>query len=562
MMNLNPITAIKSFLTRGDTTALVEYDGLRMISIDDLPSHQASAGLAGSNDCWFDGDKFIGGFGATKNFTTDYWTLRARSWQLFTENLYARGIIRRLITNEINTGLTLEATPVAELLGLDDDTLSDWSDAIEARHAIWASNKEQCDYRHQLTLGGLQRAARCMALVSGDVLVIMRHSPNNLPQIQLIDGAQIQSPLQEDLNLKKGHQIVHGVELDQQRRQVAYWFVNDNDQFERIAATGSRSNRKQAWLQYGTDRRLDDVRGMPILALILQSLKEIDRYRDAEQRAAVVNATMAMFIKKGSAGPSSNVKGRMANSSLSVETTESTPRKFNFNSLSPGIVLDQLAEGEEPVSFNSQRPNVNFGAFESAMVSGMAWALELPPEVLKLEFQNSFSASRMASSELKLYLDKARGEFADDFTKPVYVEWLLNEALMRRIPFAQEILIAWRDRNDFYQFGAWVQSDFAGAIKPSVDRLKEVRAYVEQIENGLITRDRATKELNNLKFTRIAKQLKKENQLMVDARSSLLEQQQQDPAGAAAVKQSIKTAVDALEDTVLELVDNRLEEQQ
>ena len=47
----------------------------------------------------------------------DYWTLRARSSQLFNENLYARGLLRRLITNEINTGLTPECCPDEEIIG-------------------------------------------------------------------------------------------------------------------------------------------------------------------------------------------------------------------------------------------------------------------------------------------------------------------------------------------------------------------------------------------------------------------------------------------------------------
>lgn len=51
----------------------------------------------------FNGEKFPGGFGITNIFTTDYWTLRVRSEQLFKDNLYAKGLIRRLITNEISS---------------------------------------------------------------------------------------------------------------------------------------------------------------------------------------------------------------------------------------------------------------------------------------------------------------------------------------------------------------------------------------------------------------------------------------------------------------------------
>ena len=79
----------------------------------------------------FTGDKFYSGFGPTNWYLTDYWTLRARSRQLFQDNLYARGIIRRYVTNIINTGLTLESNPEEALLGFEPDALVDWSEKQE-----------------------------------------------------------------------------------------------------------------------------------------------------------------------------------------------------------------------------------------------------------------------------------------------------------------------------------------------------------------------------------------------------------------------------------------------
>jgi len=77
----------------------------------------------------FNGDKFFGGFGRTKEFEfVDYWELRRRSVQLFTENIYARGVIKRLLTNIINKGLDLEATPVGEILNEEDEFINEWSE--------------------------------------------------------------------------------------------------------------------------------------------------------------------------------------------------------------------------------------------------------------------------------------------------------------------------------------------------------------------------------------------------------------------------------------------------
>ena len=80
------------------------------------------------NTAWMNGDKFDGGFGDTQLLDFDYWTLRERSTQLYNENLYAQGIINCLVTNIINSGLILEATPIDEILEKGDDFLNDWSD--------------------------------------------------------------------------------------------------------------------------------------------------------------------------------------------------------------------------------------------------------------------------------------------------------------------------------------------------------------------------------------------------------------------------------------------------
>lgn len=472
-----------------------------------------------------DGNKFPGGFGPTQLLTTDYWTLRARSAQLFETNLYARGIIRRLVTNEINTGLHLEATPEEAILGFEEDALTDWSETVENRFHLWEKNPHLCDHFERCTFGSLQAQARMEALISGDVLVVLRQDRRTmLPRIQLIRGSAVRSPLNQ--KPRRGHRIRHGVELDAQDRQVAYWVVQKDRTWKRMPAVGEKSGRRLAWLIYGTEKRLDDVRGKPILSLVLQSLHEIDRYRDSVQRKAVINSMLAMFIKKTQDKPGTLpiTGGAMRKGTVTTQEAGETPRSYNVAELIPGLVLDELQAGEEPHAFPSHGTDEKLGDFEEAIIQAVAWANETPPEILRLAFSNNYSASQAAINEFKIYLNRVRTFFGEEFCQPIYVDWLISEVLARRI-VAERFLEAWRDRGLYDVFAAWISADWAGHIKPSTDIFKQARGYKLLIDEGLITRDRAARELTSTKYSKNAKKLRRENEALAAAREPVAEEQ-------------------------------------
>lgn len=492
-------------------------------AVSKVPTIAYSAlGDFGLQQFYQNGSKFDGGFGATQLLTADYWTLRARSKQLFETNLYARGLIRRLVTNEIATGLHLESTPVEKLLGKVEDSLADWSEDLETRFDLWQSDPWLCDHGELRTFGALQMQARMQALIEGDVLVVLRQfSPTQLPRIQLISGSAVQTPYGRT-NLAQGSRIVHGVELDAQDRQVAFWVVQKDQTSKRLPAYGPKSGRKLAWLVYGTDRLLEDVRGKPLLALVLQSLREVDRYRDSVQRKAVVNSMLAMFVKKTAEKVGSRpmmrgaVKRGVVDDRLDGTSTGVSPRRFNVAELIPGLVLDELQVGEEPVGFPSHGTDEKFGPFEEAILQTVAWANEIPPEILRLSFSSNYSASQAAINELKLYLNKARKTFGDEFCTPIFIEWLVAMALAGKVS-AAELISAWRDPKLYDVFAAWTSCDWSGAIKLSVDLGKLTTGYDMLLANGGITHDRMSRELTGTKFSQNVKKLRLENEALVRA---------------------------------------------
>lgn len=499
--------------------------GPKVVSVHDLDPFAQGYVQAPAVNSIFDGDKYPGGFGVTQLLQADYWTLRARSAQLFNDNLYARGLIRRLITNEINTGLTPELCPDEEILGLKPESLADWTENVENRFAIWGKNPLVCDWKRQSTFGALQRQARQEALVDGDVLVVLRQSQvTRLPQVQLVRGGSVQTPFAGESTFRKGHTVTHGVEKDTRGRVVAYWVNQEKGGSKRIPAFGEKSGRRIAWLVFGTDKRLDDVRGQPLLSIILQSLKEVDRYRDSVQRKAVLNSILAMFVKKTEDKMSTLPLTGGAKRVDKAEVTDSDgkTRKFDIADELPGMIIQELQTGEEPVGFGNQGTDEKFGDFEAAMLSGIAWANEMPPEILTLAFSNNYSASQAAINEFKIYLNKFWGEWGDTFCAPIEVEWLISEVLTQRIE-ASGLLAAWRDPQQYDIFGAWVAADWYGSIKPSTDMSKAVKGSKGLLEEGLTTRARESRQLTGTKFSKNMKRLKLENELLAEAARPLLE---------------------------------------
>lgn len=519
----------------------------------------------------FDGEKFPGSFGATKDFTfVDYWTLRRRSVQLFKENSYAKGAIRRLLANEIHTGLNLEANPISELVGLSEDDAIKWAEGSELNFNLWAKDRIQCDYYQEKTFGALQREARQTALISGDCLVILRANiKTGIPMIQLIDGANVQASL--DVKVRQGNYIKNGIEYNSRDRIVAYWVQNITEQgigdfstpiieSKRVPAFGEKSGKKIAWLILGTDKLIDENRGEPILSAVLYMLKELDRYRDSEQRAATINAMIPLFIKKTVPGAGSRPMGAGATRRDSATVTDSSTgekRSFNISNNLPGQVIDELTVGEEPVSFNTQRPNTGYKVFEDTIINAFAWCLELPPEILRLLFQSNFSASRQANNEFNVYLQYIFWKFGSDFCQPIYNEQLFASVLNGDIK-TDKIIDAKR-AGERKIVNAWTNAEWSGLSRPSVDILKDAKAAVETIGLRIATYNFWCRRITGMSFRNTTQKLARETKLLERAglTSSIDENNNGEPLTAAAVVKKftniIKNIIDEKIDEIKEV---------
>ena len=102
--------------------------------------------------------------------------------------------------------------------------------------------------------------------------------------------------------------IVQGVETDAGGMVTAYWICNRHPlgsnsavdaaglTWQRVEAYGDTTGRRNV-LHIMSRERIGQRRGVPLLAPVLESLKQLGRYTDAEITAAVISAMFTVFVK-------------------------------------------------------------------------------------------------------------------------------------------------------------------------------------------------------------------------------------------------------------------------
>lgn len=476
------------------------------------------------------GDKlnFFDGFGLTADVRfVDLYTLQVRSLQLARENAYASAIFRRLETKIINTGLRLRCAPNSDILSgmISEEQLQAWTGKTEALWEVWGRDRRLCSVRGDKVFSTLQREAFTTAMISGDCLCVIGLNDMGLPVIELVDGLNIRQPI--TANPSAGHILRDGVELDAAGKEVAYYVETETDilkNAKRISAY-TETGMRRAWLVRMGEGRINEVRGMPLLSVVMQNINELGKYLDSEQRAALVNSYIAMSHTRGEQTPigSDPLKGAM---SLSAQVTtqaadgDTPEKKVEFGRMAPGFLATQLAPGERIEAHDTKRPNVNFAAFAEHCIKTMSYALEIPPEILMLSFNSNYSASRQAVLQLEDYIRKATQIFTTQFNQPIYEIWLDGMVYGGRIT-APGYLRSLRDERLFDVLGAWRNTKWRGLPKTDIDTLKQVKSFVLAIQEGFATRDNIADEYFGSDFDDNVRRLTYENEALRKAQGDL-----------------------------------------
>lgn len=476
-------------------------------------------------------------------------TLRERSRSLEMNTPLGAAAISTVTTKTVGTGLYLKACIDYEYLGLTQEEAEVWERNIEREFALWAESKE-CDYTRQHTFYEMQDLILRGMVSNGDGLGVIKYAPasRTMPyelRLQIIESDRLSNPqmAKEGIsvvnetgtygyNHTTGNRIISGIEIDDEGRLVAYWICNryphdysqlhlKNREWVRIKAFGEKTGNPNVLHLYKATRA-GAYRGVPILAPVIESLKQLTRYSDAEIMAAVISGMFTVFIKHNGAssenpfGAGMNPFGLYGQYSQATETDEEEgAKRTNPNEVGVGNgAIVSLEEGEDVTIANPTRPNANYDGFIVSVFKQVGAALEIPYEVLMKAFSSNYSASRAALLEAAETFRKYRMFLTDGFCQPSY-ELFMSEAVAKGRIKAEGFF------TDPLKRKAWCGAKWnSTATVPVLDPVKEVTAAKLRCEEGFSTREQETVALNGGDFKSNAQQLERENALIAKANAA------------------------------------------
>lgn len=452
--------------------------------------------------------------------------LRGRSSNLWMGgSAIARAAISNSRQNVIGSGLHVSPRPKYRLLGISPEAAEEWALTAKEEFDMWA-NSTFCDSYKRNNFYDMQDIAYVSYMVDGDSFAAIKHD-NPMPfmpytlRIQLLEATRICNPYEYSqrgtsygVNPDTGNRIISGVEIDDNGAVVAYWvcnkYPNDHTDYKiltnwvRVQAVGKQTGFPNI-LQIGHDERIEQYRGVPYLAPVIELMKQVGRYTDAELTTAIIKSFFTLFFTQSQPHsadfPLSGLKVSPGGDQVAPSSVNDL--KSADIELGPGT-LNALPENWDVKSVDANKNLSTFEPFTKELIKEIGAALGQPYEVLMKAFNSSYTAGRAALLQAWADFRMRRTWFTRDFCQPIYEIWLTEAVISGRVKAPGFF-------DDPLKRKAWCNSEWYGPVMGILDPVKEVQAAGERVLYGFSTRDKECAELTGTTFSENTERISIEN---------------------------------------------------
>lgn len=448
----------------------------------------------------------------TEDINLNLEILRKRSRNTYMAGGIGTSAIKLLKSNVVGSGLKLKCKLDFELLGISEADAKKWSRDVEKRFHFWANSKN-CDIMGLNNFYELQGVNLLGTLLNGDSFTFISYDENKTLQLNTVESDRISTPnniegkvnsSQDVIELNNGGIIVSGIELNPQGKAEAVYVSNtyneENKEWQRIKINNAYSGLPNVLHSFETERA-GQTRGVPFLSQVLEMIKQLTRYTDAEILANIINSFFVAFIHTEDKG-----QIPLTQQISEEESILNRQERANNYEISPGAI-NVLGTNEKVTFGDPKRPNTGFNTFLESMCKIIGGTLEIPYEMLLKSFNSSYSASRASLLESWKVFRAKREWIVSDYCQPIYEIWLFQQVATGKIK-ADGFL------NDEHKRKLWCESIWIGSSPGQIDPIKEVNASILRVQNGFSTRTKEAQELTGTDFISNSKALKIENELL------------------------------------------------
>lgn len=440
-------------------------------------------------------------------------TLRNRSADMYCNSPLGSGALNSSRNNVVGAGLRVSPKIDYRLLGISAVEAKEWQRHTLREFNLWAKSTG-CDLYRKHNFYDMQDIAYLSYMVDGDAWAAIKYRrplPNNpyCLRLQLFEASRVCNPNSvsaygplsyfdvETINPHNGNRIINGVEIDGDGAVVAYWISNRVPfdltnpakllEWQRVEAYGRHTGRPNV-LQISHEERPEQYRGVPYMAPVIEVLKQVQRYANAELTAAIIKSFFTLFFTTG--GVHNDINDILDSSYREYEKV--VPEDLDGIEVGPGS-LNLLPEGVDVKAIDGSRTLSTFEPFVNTLISQIGSSLGIPAEVLLSRFQSSYSAARAALLQAAAVFKTRRTWFARDFCQPVYEAWLAEAVAIGRVKapgFGSDPLIT----------AAWSGADWFGPVMGMLDPVKEVNGAALRVKYGLSTGEREAAEITGTSY--------------------------------------------------------------
>ena len=455
------------------------------------------------------GAKWQGGLSTTYGtISLDHWKLRQQSRKAFHQTPQARALIQRMVDSVVDSGLKLDSTPNAEILGITQEKAEEWAQNVEERYDLWASSKDS----HRSEINTFYQFQRLYALGyyrDGETFTrIFYNRDKSLispVQVEAIDPNQIMGDITTS-TLGNVYQK-DGIERDAKGRELSYSIrIPDpkkpgHFKFIKIPAKG-RKSKKPLMLHGFSQEYAGQSRGISKISHAIQDFENITDFETAQVKKAINQSNFVGYVLPSKDNPSSDptqgmgygTRKKIAGSNL-ADSPSDAPLLGDFCQpeevalTKPGqTLITMLREGEDLKAFPNTAPSPQYAEFVDALVSYLSASMSLPIEILKMEFKQNYSASRGAMILFQRIKNINIEEMASDLLDPMFDAWLSEEIAAGRIkaPGYQDKVLR----------KAWTKAKWLGTPMPNIDPQKTSKADENYLKLGATTTVKIARDYN------------------------------------------------------------------